>query len=131
MQTGGAGPSILASWTISQAAFAPGGAQNGTPISSTLGRALNTATASKTVQLMREGLEYGDNNLNQLDMRLSKRVRFGRYSLTGSFDLYNVFNSSWPFTVTNTFSTATTAIWQKPTNVLQSRFFKLGASLNF
>jgi len=131
VQTGGAGPSILASWTLTGAQFAPGALVNSFPLSSTLGRALNTATASKTVQLMREGQDYGDNNLNQLDLRWSKSVRMGRYRLRGDFDLYNVLNSSWPYTVTNTFSNSPTATWLKPTNVLQSRFFKLGGKIDF
>jgi hypothetical protein len=47
------------------------------------------------------------------------------------FDLYNVFNSSWPYTVTTTYSNAATSQWQRPTNVLQSRFFKLGGQISF
>ena len=48
---------------------------------------------------------YGDHNLSQLDLRASKRVGFGRYRLRVDFDVYNVFNSSWPFTVSSTYST--------------------------
>ena len=133
VQTGGAGPAILGTWTLTSASFAPGGASNGVPVNSTLGRALNTAFngGTKSVQLIREGLDYGQYNLNQLDLGLSKRVRVGRYRLRGTLDLYNVFNSSWPYTVQNGFSTASSAVWLKPTNVLQQRFFKLGASFDF
>ena len=49
----------------------------------------------------------------------------------GEFDLYNVFNSNWPYTVTTTFSTAATSQWLRPTNVLQARFFKLGMQIDF
>ena len=42
---------------------------------------------------------YGEHNLNQLDLRVSKRFSMDRYRLRLDFDLYNVFNSSWPFTV--------------------------------
>ncbi len=80
---------------------------------------------------MREGQEYGDNNLSQLDLRLGKRIRMGRNSLRLDFDLYNVFNSSWPYTVNSTYSTAATGQWLRPTNVLQSRFFKFGAQFSF
>jgi len=137
IQTGGTGPSLLATWSISSAGFAPLGAtatsglQNGTPVNSTLGRALNAGSATKNVQLIREGLDYGRFNLNQLDLQASKRLRIGRYRIRGSFDLYNVLNSSWPYTVSSTFSTAATSQWQRPTNVLQQRFFKLGASFDF
>jgi hypothetical protein len=80
---------------------------------------------------MREGLEYGDQNLNQLDLRASKRFRIGRYRLRGDFDLYNVLNSNWPYTVSTTFSTAANSTWLRPTNVLQSRFFKIGGQIDF
>ena len=46
-------------------------------------------------------------------------------------DLFNVFNSNWPYTVNTTFSNAATSQWLRPTNVLQSRFFKLGAQIDF
>jgi hypothetical protein len=45
--------------------------------------------------------------------------------------MYNIFNSSWPYTVTSTYSTAATSQWLRPTNVLQSRFFKFGGQLSF
>ena len=38
--------------------------------------ATGRARPSKTVQLIREGLEYGEHNLHQLDLRASKRFRF-------------------------------------------------------
>ena len=119
VQTGGAGPSILATYAVTNALVTP-----------VLGHGW-TGSASKNVALMREGLDYGKENLSQLDLRLSKRVRIGRYRLRGDFDLYNVFNSNWPYTVSTTFSTAATSQWLRPTNVLQARFFKIGGQIDF
>ena len=119
VQTGGAGPSIQANWAVINSVANPFIGRNW------------TGTASRTIQLIREGLEYGDDNLSQLDLRASKRIGFGRYRLRVDFDVYNVFNSSWPFTVSSTYSTAANSAWLRPTNVLQSRFFKLGAQLSF
>ena len=68
---------------------------------------------------------------NESTERASKRFRFSQYRIRFDFDVYNVFNSNWPFSVTNTFSTAATAQWLRPTNVLQSRFFKIGAQFDF
>jgi hypothetical protein len=120
VQTGGAGPSIQANFAIPTASAAALGA-----------RPWNGA-ASRTIQLIREGLMYGDHNLSQLDLRLGKRFNVGRARLRLDFDLYNVFNSSWPFTVSSTYSTSpTTSQWLRPTNVLQSRFFKLGGQFSF
>jgi hypothetical protein len=80
---------------------------------------------------MREGLDYGDHNLSQLDLRLAKRFTVGRTRLRVDFDLYNVFNSSWPYTINGVYSTAATGQWRRPTNVLQSRFFKIGGNISF
>jgi hypothetical protein len=120
VQTGGAGPSITASWTVTNAVALQ-----------QLGRNWQSAAASRTVQLMAEGTDYGKNNLNQLDIKLAKRFTVDKVRLRVDFDLYNVFNSSWPYTVTTTYSTAATSQYLRPTNVLQNRFFKLGGHISF
>jgi hypothetical protein len=119
VQTGGAGPAIQANYAVNNALIMPIIGHNW------------TGTASKTVQLIREGLEYGDQNLHQLDLRASKRFQISRYRLRVDLDLYNVLNSNWPYTVSSTFSTAATSTWLRPTNVLQSRFFKIGGQFDF
>jgi hypothetical protein len=120
VQTGGAGPSIQAGWSVSNAI-----------LTRIAGRTFGGGVASRTVQLIREGLDYGDNNLNQLDVRLGKRFDIGRARLRVDFDLYNIFNSSWPFTVNTAYSDTTSSAWLRPTNVLQQRFFKFGTQLSF
>jgi hypothetical protein len=120
VQTGGAGPSIQANFAIPAASAAGLGARTW------------TGAASRTVQLIREGLMYGDHDLSQLDLRLSKRFSMAdSMRLRLDFDIYNVFNSSWPYTVSSTYSTAPNGQWLRPTNVLQSRFFKLGGQFSF
>jgi hypothetical protein len=119
IQTGGAGPSQLANWTMVNAVANPMIGRNWTGV------------AARIVGLMWEGQDYGKYNLNQLDLKLAKRFTVGRYRLRADLDLYNVFNSSWPYTVSNTYSTAANAQWQRPTNVLQHRFFKLGGHISF
>jgi hypothetical protein len=96
-----------------------------------IGRNWQSNAASRTVQLISEGKDYGKNNLNQLDLKLAKRFTLDKVRLRVDFDLYNVFNSSWPYTVTTTYSTAATSQYLRPTNVLQNRFFKLGAHVSF
>jgi Carboxypeptidase regulatory-like domain len=117
-------PSIVADWAV----------QNAT-IAAALGRSLATGT-TKMVRLIEPGTvystEFGGVNLNQLDLRLSKLFRFNRYRFRIDADLYNAFNSNWPFTLNTTFSNSTIAsAWLRPTNVLQGRFFKLGANFDF
>jgi hypothetical protein len=119
VQNGGAAPSVLATWAT-------------TPTTATtLGRAYSASATTKSVQLMAVGANYGNDNLSQLDVRFSKRFRFNRTTFRVDFDAYNMLNSDWPFTVTNTFSTAATSAWLRPTNVLQARFFKIGAQFDF
>ena len=114
------GNSILATWATPNAL-----------VQGPLGRPLSAAAASKSLNLIMPGTEYGSNNLNQLDLRASKRFKMDRYRVRFDFDFYNIFNSNWPFAVTNGFSTAATSGWLRPTNVLQSRFFKIGAQFDF
>jgi hypothetical protein len=94
-------------------------------------RTYNGGTASRTLQLIREGLEYGEHDLSQLDLKFSKRFTMDRYRVRFDFDVYNVFNSSWPFTVSSAYSTAPASNWLRPTNVLQARFVKLGMQFEF
>ena len=119
-------PSVLALWPVSNAIIEPA-----------LGRRLaacpatGACAATKTVSIIQPGVDYGDQNLSQLDLRASKRFRFNRYSFRIDVDLYNAFNSNWPFTVNTNFSTAATSLWLRPTNVLQSRLFKIGGQFDF
>ncbi|HUQ89949.1 MAG TPA: carboxypeptidase-like regulatory domain-containing protein [Vicinamibacterales bacterium] len=119
VQNGGAGPSLTASWAVPSATAA------------TIGARAWTSVASRTINLIREGSNYGKYNLEQLDLKLAKRFTVDKVRLRVDFDLYNVFNSSWPYTVSTAYSTAATGGWQRPTNVLQNRFFKLGANISF
>jgi hypothetical protein len=119
VQTGGAAPSILATWT-------------GAPASATtLGRAYSAGLTTKSINLMAVGQNYGNQNLQQLDVRASKRIKLDKLRFRLDFDAYNIFNSDWPFTVSSTFSNTAASNWLKPTNVLQARFFKLGAQFDF
>jgi hypothetical protein len=121
VQTGGAGTSVLATWTAPAAA-----------VTQALGRPLSAGRPNgEVISLIQPGTVYGNYNLNQVDLRASKRFRFSQYRFRVDFDAYNIFNSNWPFAVTNTFSTLPTSQYLRPTNVLQSRFFKVGAQFDF
>jgi hypothetical protein len=91
----------------------------------TLGRTFTAGSA--TLGLLQPNTVYGD-RLNQFDLRFTKVVPAGaRRRLDLNVDLYNAFNSDAILTQNNTFGAA----WQRPTSVIQPRFVKLSARLDF
>jgi hypothetical protein len=82
-----------------------------------------------TVNLIEPGRLYGE-RVTQVDMRFAKILRFGRTRTTVGVDLYNIANSAAILTYNQTFSPTTTT-WLRPTSVLQARFVKFGAQIDF
>jgi hypothetical protein len=67
------------------------------------------------------------NRLTQVDVRLTKIVRFDRVRLQGMFDIYNLFNA-------NTVLSQVTRVgpnYLQPTQILAGRLLKFGAQLDF
>src|SRR6202011_4219135 len=67
VQTGGAAPSIQATWASTPAS------------ATTLGRPYSAGLSTKSVNLIAVGADYGSNNLQQVDLRAAKRFRFSGY----------------------------------------------------
>lgn len=82
-----------------------------------------------TVNLIEPGTLYGD-RVTQIDMRFAKILRFGRTRTTVGVDVYNIANSAAVLTYNQTF-VPTTDTWLRPNSVLQSRFMKLSAQMDF
>jgi hypothetical protein len=82
-----------------------------------------------TVNLIEPGTLYGD-RVNQIDMRFAKILRFGRSRTTVGFDVYNLMNSNPVLTYNQIFSPTTTT-WLRPNSVLQARFVKFSAQVDF
>jgi len=114
------GPALAANWSISSAIANAGP----TP----LGRNLSAGTA--TVALMQPNSQFGD-RLNQVDFRLARLFKRDRYRFQVMADIYNVFNRSAVLAYNNTFSTAATSEWLRPTDVLQGRLVKIGGQFTF
>ncbi len=87
--------------------------------------------AGTTVQvnLIEPGTLYGD-RVNQIDLRFAKILRFGRTRTNVGFDIYNITNANPVLTYNEAFSPTTTA-WLTPQSVLQSRFVKFSAQIDF
>jgi hypothetical protein len=101
----------------------------------TLGRAYaGLGSPTITVNLIEPGTLYGD-RVNQVDMRFAKVLRFGRTRATVGIDLYNLANSATTLTYNQTFIVPDpvnpASKWLRPTSVLQARFIKIGAQLDF
>jgi hypothetical protein len=92
------------------------------------------AGSTLTVNLIEPGTLYGD-RVNQFDLRFAKILRFGRTRTNVGFDIYNVANSAPVLTYNQTFvlpsAASPTGSWLRPTSVLQPRFVKFSAQIDF
>ncbi len=126
----------------SQANYGPNGtpASNGSSLAATysvtnaqvlaaLGRPLAGSAANTTVDLTLPGQLYGD-RINNVDMRFAKILRFGRYRTNIGIDLYNIFNANTP-TSYNTAFGFDGATWLRPTGILNPRFVRFNATVDF
>jgi hypothetical protein len=94
-----------------------------------LGRLPSGGVANVTMNLVEPGTLYGD-RVNQLDLRFTKLLKFGRTRTKISLDMYNSLNSAPVLTYNQTYSPTTTT-WLTPTSVLAARVMKIGASIDF
>jgi len=92
----------------------------------TLGRSVATPGGVINVPLLKPYTLFTD-RVNQLDLRLTKAVKFERYRAEAIVDFYNVFNTSPVLTRTTTYGPA----WLTPASILQSAFVKLGGRFTF
>jgi hypothetical protein len=110
------GAEVTATYTATNAQIAP-----------SLGRNLAAGpNATATVQLIPPSTVYGD-RFNQLDFRLTKRLKVLGTDIQGMFDLYNVLNANTVLSFNTTFGPA----WLTPTNMMTGRLAKLGLQIRF
>jgi len=81
-----------------------------------------------TVNLVEPGTIFGD-RVNQVDLRIAKILRFGRTRTNVGFDVSNVANSVPVLTYNQNF--VPNGQWLTPTSVLQPRFVKFSAQIDF
>ncbi|MEQ1575956.1 MAG: hypothetical protein ABL993_17105, partial [Vicinamibacterales bacterium] len=108
------GPNISAQYVATNAVIAP-----------SLGRSLSGGAPNATVNLLAPGQLYGS-RVNQVDLRVAKILTFGRARTSVSLDLYNLFNKN-----TVTVENANYASFRTPLAIMQARFMKLGAQIDF
>ena len=118
------GPLVLALYTATNAEAAP-----------SLGRPLAGAAPSVDVHLVSPGPYTTTNGgsghlrgerLQQVDLRISKLLRFAGTRARANVDIYNALNSSAVLTQNDTYGS-----WQTPSEILIARFFKFSVQLDF
>ena len=97
-----------------------------------LGRPLSGGAANVTVNLVAPGTMYGD-RLEQLDMRFTKIVRFGRTRADVGVDVQNLFNANYATSWDNTYQygAANGGTWNNPTAVYTPRFVRWNLTVDF
>jgi hypothetical protein len=122
------GQQVTAQWNITQA-----------EASGSLGRPLSGgANTSRVVPLIKPGTEYTPRR-TQLDLRVAKNFKAGgQKRIQVMADVFNLTNSNAAVGATSNAGEPPAAInttyggsWLKPLNVLQARYFKIGAQFNF
>ena len=94
----------------------------------TLGRPLAGNAPNVTVNLIEPGDGIGD-RVNEIDFRVAKVLRFGRTRTNVGVDIYNILNASAVLTYNQAFNPG--GRWLVPTTVMQARFAKFSASIDF
>jgi hypothetical protein len=117
------GDNLAANWAVPNALIVP-----------SLGRNLSNAAPTATVNLIEPGTLYGD-RVNEIDLRFAKILKFGRSRTNIGIDIYNLMNQSPVLTYNQSFvlpsATTPNGSWLTPNSVLQSRFVKVSAQIDF
>ena len=119
---GGALTSITADYVATNAEISP-----------LLGRNLAAgANGTATLELLKPFSLLGGHT-KQLDLRIGKAIASsGRTRTRVSLDIYNVLNSNdWQTIITRLSSNAAANRWQRPTLILQARYFQIGTQIDF
>jgi hypothetical protein len=96
-----------------------------------LGR--NLRLANRTIDMLAPFSMFGD-RVRQVDMRVSKLLRFGGRRIQGNLDVYNLLNASTATFIRNTYTApgaVTTTPWLQPTQILDGRFAKFSMQFDF
>jgi hypothetical protein len=98
----------------------------GSELRESLGRPLASGANTVTVNLVGPWELRGD-RVNQLDFRVAKILRYGGRRTMVSLDLYNALNANPILGQTQTYGPS----WLNPTSVMDARFIRLSAQIDF
>ena len=97
-------------------------------VSAALGRPAAVAGTTVPIDLIAPGEVWGD-RVNEIDLRVGKNLRFGRWRTNVGVDIFNLINSNAVLTYNQTFAPG--GAWLIPQSVLTPRFVKLSAQIDF
>ena len=69
--------------------------------------------------------------MNQLDVRFSKILTFGRTRTTVGLDINNIFNAAAILNYNESFVPGEAGPWLRPSAILQPRYVKISAQVDF
>jgi hypothetical protein len=75
-------------------------------------------------------LRCGD-RITQVDLRVSKILRFAGRRANVAVDVFNLFNTNAVYQYNTTYSTVTPATWLQPSQLVVARFAKLSVQFDF
>jgi hypothetical protein len=113
------GVALVANYTVSNA-----------EVARSLGRNLSNDAANVAVNLIPPGSAYGD-RVNELSLRFAKILRFGGTRLNVGIDVNNVFNSAAVLAYNPAFIPGAPGPWLTPTSIVQPRYARLTAQVDF
>jgi hypothetical protein len=113
---GGTNSSITASYVATSAEIAP-----------TLGRNLSSGANGTAIVELLEPFTLSGEYATQLDVRFAKLFEIGRSRVRATLDIYNVLNRNDIQTLQTRYGPA----WQRPTLILQARYFQFGTTIDF
>jgi len=97
-------------------------------LTAALGRPPSGNVTNITVNLVEPGTMYGD-RLNEVDLRIGKRLKIAGRRLTLGAEVYNVLNSSAVLTYNSAFVPGGT--WLQPTAIMTPRTGRFTAEVGF
>ena len=114
-----ASQSLAANWLVTNAQVIPA-----------LGRPLAGERPPAIVNVVEPGTLYGD-RITQVDMKVSKILRFGGRRVNIGVDFFNLFNTNAVYRYSTTYTSATGATWLQPSSLVSARFAKLSVQFDF
>jgi hypothetical protein len=111
--------SLAANWLVFNSSVVP-----------ELGRPLSGGAAVTFVNIVEPGTMYGD-RINQVDLKVSKILRFGRTRTNVGLDIFNIFNTNAIFNYAQTYNALAPQTWLQPNNLVTPRFAKLSVQFDF